>query len=760
MKKVLSILYLLCGYIISSYAVPTVTTVDKTFTYQQAVVNDANSVLCHIGDQSTYSGKMVCGVERGHASWSGWNFTERYIYYLISNSDASSVRFVYSNTEYNVGNYINNQKIITKSSFVGFLHAPSASSVAQQTNVLWYFRSDGTYTNANEGSAQPSNSYKYVYCVLQNESLVTINISSAGALSQLMSESYAASISKLKLTGEMNGNDVQTLHDRSSQNLKYLDLSEVNVVDGGSYKTLIYYRDVDVPTYANNINFGMFSSYTKLETIKLPNSTTSCDQFIFSDNSNLKDVYMGNATPPSFTNRYSSVNNHWGYSVSNVTLHVPNGYKSAYSNTDWRNLGTILDDIPYEEAVNELSIENLSVRKGNQISIPISMKNSKKIVAIQFTLTLPNGITINTEDGDYLVNLTSRMPNHSVTINKRTDGSYGVVAMSMTNKVISGNQGVIMEIPVTCSSSMSVDTYTYRVKDIVLAYIENNVAKEIDQANISASLNVDDYLTGDANNDGKINIVDVVETVNYIVGNASNVFSFNAADANHDGKVNVVDAVAIVNSITTGTPLSSPKRTLAKRIGITNCNSMQETLSADNISITPGESKDITLFLENTASDLTAYQFDLALPAGFEIAKDEDDEFIATISSRHDKSHSLTVNKRVDGDNVYGFACVSLKNKIIKGNDGALVTIKIKATDNVAQGTYQANITNIVFSSTSSVEYDLSNILFKIDNLATGIESINVPNYCDTYYTLDGVKIKEPYKKGIYIKNGKKIIKR
>jgi alpha-amylase len=56
-------------------------------------------------------------------------------------------------------------------------------------------------------------------------------------------------------------------------------------------------------------------------------------------------------------------------------------------------------------------------------------------------------------------------------------------------------------------------------------------------------------LAGDANGDGNVNAADIVEVVNYIMGNASDKFDFNAADANHDGTVNAADIVVIVNII-------------------------------------------------------------------------------------------------------------------------------------------------------------------------------------------------------------------
>lgn len=54
---------------------------------------------------------------------------------------------------------------------------------------------------------------------------------------------------------------------------------------------------------------------------------------------------------------------------------------------------------------------------------------------------------------------------------------------------------------------------------------------------------------GDANGDGNVNAADIVEIVNYIMGNPSDKFDGEAADVNGDGSVNAADIVLVVNTI-------------------------------------------------------------------------------------------------------------------------------------------------------------------------------------------------------------------
>lgn len=73
----------------------------------------------------------------------------------------------------------------------------------------------------------------------------------------------------------------------------------------------------------------------------------------------------------------------------------------------------------------------------------------------------------------------------------------------------------------------------------------NRTSKKVTGAINSAS--------GDVNNDGVVDISDVVLTVNFILGGTPAVFNQDAADINKDGNIDISDVVAIVNMILNGT---------------------------------------------------------------------------------------------------------------------------------------------------------------------------------------------------------------
>ena len=57
------------------------------------------------------------------------------------------------------------------------------------------------------------------------------------------------------------------------------------------------------------------------------------------------------------------------------------------------------------------------------------------------------------------------------------------------------------------------------------------------------------YKKGDANGDNTVNAADIVEIVNYIEGNPSEIFNKTAADMNGDKEIDSTDLEGVVNSI-------------------------------------------------------------------------------------------------------------------------------------------------------------------------------------------------------------------
>ncbi len=71
-------------------------------------------------------------------------------------------------------------------------------------------------------------------------------------------------------------------------------------------------------------------------------------------------------------------------------------------------------------------------------------------------------------------------------------------------------------------------------------------------SNVQAStpgLPEDDFLCGDVNEDGLVNVLDIISMVNHIMGGNPSPFNMDVADVNADSVINVLDIIALVNII-------------------------------------------------------------------------------------------------------------------------------------------------------------------------------------------------------------------
>ena len=88
---------------------------------------------------------------------------------------------------------------------------------------------------------------------------------------------------------------------------------------------------------------------------------------------------------------------------------------------------------------------------------------------------------------------------------------------------------------------------TLLVLDVMAASLDGGPINQynLEQGGQLLLLKKQNYLLGDVNLDGIINILDIIATVNFILNNEYNV----SADLNDDSIINVLDIIELVNII-------------------------------------------------------------------------------------------------------------------------------------------------------------------------------------------------------------------
>lgn len=363
---------------------------------------------------------------------------------------------------------------------------------------------------------------------------------------------------------------------------------------------------------------------------------------------------------------------------------------------------------------DKIVVMEVAASKGQQATIGIDLVNkTTDLTAYQFDLTLPDGVSLSLNDkGKFLVTKTGRYGDDSQTLNvsKLEGNTYRFVCFSMSNEVITGTSGAILNASLTIGASVNTGSYEATITNIVVTKQDGTQLKLNDS---KFSIVVTNVIKGDANGDGEVNVSDIVEIVNYIMGKPSANFVQAAADLNGDGEINVTDIVKVVSIIMD-----------------TNSSSAAMHRSALNGNLTLNGKGQVMTVMVQHAEQFTAAQFDIILGDGQEI----DD-----ISLNSSSDHYLTWKMTKEG--TCRVVVYSLTNSAFNVNDGELMSISLKGMN-------------------GRVAVDKV-ILVAANSNTTGIGKMAADKSVGNWYTLDGRKMdKQPSKKGIYIKNGKKHVVR
>ena len=314
----------------------------------------------------------------------------------------------------------------------------------------------------------------------------------------------------------------------------------VTTIEGSLFRYCEKLPSVIIPEGVTKIGLFAFDQCYSLTSVSLPSTIITIEPCAFGFCNSLVSVTVAMTTPVPLTDGNDFMNH------ANATLFVPKGCKAAYEVADyWKDFKEIVELEP--SVTNTLSASVLTLLIGNQATLSLNLTNEDELIAFEFDLQLPDGITIaKDEDNDPIAMLSSRASKHSLAVSDQGNGLYHFLCYSNTNKIISGSEGELLSIELLCDENTAVGTYQATVKNIIFSDVGKN---KITPADVTFDLEVIEAEPGDVNKDGEINVMDVVEMVAYIMGDGAEGFVFAAADLYPDGAINVMDLVNLVDLI-------------------------------------------------------------------------------------------------------------------------------------------------------------------------------------------------------------------
>ena len=130
----------------------------------------------------------------------------------------------------------------------------------------------------------------------------------------------------------------------------------------------------------------------------------------------------------------------------------------------------------------------------------------------------------------------------------------------------------------------------------------------------------------------------------------------------------------------------------------------KDTFYIEPVNVVPGESKTITLNLDNSQV-FRGFQTDIELPEGLKIASRSNGNFDISLTDRGSSSFSVSSNLMSDGSvRILGY---STQGESIKGNQGALVRISVRTSSDFSGG--YIKLKNSIFSDVNNRDVKLDN---------------------------------------------------
>lgn len=154
----------------------------------------------------------------------------------------------------------------------------------------------------------------------------------------------------------------------------------------------------------------------------------------------------------SFVEEVADVNDDGQINVSDAV-----GVINIVLNNDYtRQADRFIKSKSSDSGSNSMYIEDFAITNGEEKEMEIHLDNSDQITAFQMDLSLPDGIELLTQDGEYAIELSDRAnKTHMISTSLRPNGDIRIICFSPNSSIINNNSGSLLSLKIETSNSLN-----------------------------------------------------------------------------------------------------------------------------------------------------------------------------------------------------------------------------------------------------------------------------------------------------------------
>lgn len=222
----------------------------------------------------------------------------------------------------------------------------------------------------------------------------------------------------------------------------------------------------------------------------------------------------------------------------------------------------------------------------------------------------------------------------------------------------------------------------------------------------------DDYLLGDVNGDGVVNISDVTSLIDMLLSDSGGSY-LKPADINGDGVINISDVTALIDMLLSDTSSRSLSRIRA--LVAEQCVVTSDALSLTPITIKAGETINVDVALNNTEHIYTALQCELVLPQGLRL--------VGVKGVDRGAAHDYYSMAHQDDPCLYTIIGASMQMDPYAGSEGHVMRLIVEADDDFSPDGAEVALANVELVTLQHETYMAGDAMVRVND-GSGVEKI------------------------------------